>query len=47
LKTLYPTHDVYVSKVKAAAASAVAKTFLLPGDAAMLIAQAQVAPIPS
>jgi hypothetical protein len=47
LTQLYPTHDVYVNKVKAAAADAVAKTFLLPADAATIVAQATAAPIPS
>jgi hypothetical protein len=47
LKALYPTHDDYVRKVKAAAAAAVAAAFLLPADAEAIVAQAQAAPIPS
>ncbi|HEX3745053.1 MAG TPA: alpha/beta hydrolase domain-containing protein [Bryobacteraceae bacterium] len=37
----YPTHDAYVAAVKAAAAQAVHERFLLPEDAARLIAQAE------
>jgi Alpha/beta hydrolase domain len=47
LKALYPTHADYVGKVTTAANAAVAKTFVLPADAATMIAQAQAAPIPS
>ena len=47
LKTLYPTHDEYLSKVRVAAAAAVTTTFLLPADAKTIVAQAQAAPIPS
>lgn len=47
LKALYPTHDDYVSKVRAAAAAAVTTTFLLPADAKTIVAQAQAASIPS
>jgi hypothetical protein len=47
LRSLYPTHADYVSKVKAAAADAVAKTFLLPADATTIDAQAESAAIPS
>jgi hypothetical protein len=47
LKALYPTHDDYVTKVKAAAADAVTKTFLLAADAATIVAQATAAPIPT
>jgi hypothetical protein len=47
LASLYPTHDGYVTRVRAAAAAAVAKTFLLPADAATIAAQAQAAPIPN
>ena len=47
LASLYPTHDGYVTRVRVAAAAAVAKTFLLPADAATIAAQAQAAPIPN
>lgn len=42
----YPTHDVYVEKVGAAAARLVADRFLLPQDADLLIAQAKAAAVP-
>ena len=47
LKQLYPTHDDYVSKVKASAADAVKKGFLLPADEKAIVAEAQAAAIPS
>jgi hypothetical protein len=41
LEERYGTHEGYVTKVKAAAAKAVAERFLLPDDAERLIAQAE------
>ena len=41
LEERYGTHDAYVARVKAAAARAVAERFLLPDDAARLVAQAE------
>jgi Alpha/beta hydrolase domain len=46
LRTLYPTHAAYVTKVKADASSAVAKGFLLAPDAATIVAIADAAPVP-
>jgi hypothetical protein len=47
LKSLYPTHTDYVMKVKASAALAVTRRFVLPTDAATMVAAAQAAPVPS
>lgn len=41
LEERYGSHDAYVARVKAAAARAVAERFLLPDDAARLVAQAE------
>jgi hypothetical protein len=46
LEERYPTHDVYVEKVSAAAARLVADRFLLPQDAELLVSQAKAAAIP-
>jgi hypothetical protein len=46
LEERYPTHDVYVEKVSAAAARLVADRFLLPQDADLLVSQAKAAAIP-
>jgi hypothetical protein len=46
LEERYPTHDVYVEKVTAAAARLVAGRFLLPEDADLLVSQAKAAAIP-
>ncbi|GIF06918.1 alpha/beta hydrolase domain-containing protein [Actinoplanes siamensis] len=45
LATLYPTHARYVAAVRAAADAAVAAGYLLPPDAARIVAIAQAAPI--
>jgi hypothetical protein len=47
LAALYPTHDDYVTKMQAATDSAVAAGFLLPSDAAELMAKANASLIPS
>jgi hypothetical protein len=47
LKSLYPTHAFYVTKVRSSAALAVAQRFVLPADAATMVAAAQAAPVPS
>jgi hypothetical protein len=47
LKTLYPTHPDYVNKVKASAASAVHKGFLLPADATIIVDNAEAAHVPT
>ena len=47
LHRLYPTHDDYVAKVKASAASAVQAGFLLAPDAAEIVRTAESAPVPS
>ncbi|GAA3200547.1 alpha/beta hydrolase domain-containing protein [Actinocorallia longicatena] len=47
LTVLYPTHAGYVGKVRAAAESAVAAGYLLPEDAATIVAAAQDSPIGS
>ena len=47
LKQLYPTHADYVNKVRASTARAVKAGFLLPPDAAEIVAKAQSAPVPS
>ena len=41
LQALYPTHDDYVAKVTAAVNASVTAGFVLPGDAAETIAEAQ------
>ncbi|MGK9230224.1 hypothetical protein KXS07_00915 [Inquilinus limosus] len=41
LQALYPTHEAYVAKVKAAVAASVAAGFVLPEDAAETIAEAE------
>jgi hypothetical protein len=41
LEERYGSHDAYVARVKAAATRAVAERFLLPDDAAKLVAQAE------
>ncbi|MDP3718768.1 MAG: alpha/beta hydrolase domain-containing protein [Acidobacteriota bacterium] len=41
LEERYGSHDAYVARVKAAAARAVVERFLLPDDAARLVAQAE------
>jgi hypothetical protein len=46
LEERYPTHDVYVEKVSAAAARLVADRFLLPQDAELLVSQAKAAAVP-
>ncbi len=46
LEERYPTHDVYIEKVSAAAARLVADRFLLPQDADLLVSQAKAAAIP-
>ncbi|HEY7300636.1 MAG TPA: alpha/beta hydrolase domain-containing protein [Xanthobacteraceae bacterium] len=46
LEERYPTHETYVEKVRAAAAKLVADRFLLPGDADLIVSQAQAATIP-
>ena len=46
LEERYPTHDVYVEKVSAAAAKLVADRFLLPQDADLIVSQAKAAAIP-
>jgi len=46
LEERYPTHDLYVEKVTAAAARLVADRFLLPEDADLLVSQAKAAAIP-
>src|SRR5262249_3228554 len=46
LEERYPTHDLYVEKVTAAAARLVADRFLLPEDADLLVSQAKAAVIP-
>src|SRR5207248_9150525 len=46
LQERYPTHDVYVQKVRAAAAKLVADRLLLPQDAELLVSQAEAATIP-
>ncbi|MEA2986489.1 MAG: hypothetical protein QOD94_2743 [Alphaproteobacteria bacterium] len=42
----YPTRDVYVEKVSAAAARLIADRFLLPQDAELIVSQAKAAAIP-
>jgi hypothetical protein len=46
LKSLYPTHTGYVNLVSAAAQAAVDAGHLLPADQALLVSQANAAPIP-
>ncbi len=46
LQSLYPTHSVYVSKFKAAAAADKAAGFLTPADYRAAVAAAEKAPIP-
>jgi hypothetical protein len=46
LQERYPTHEVYVAKVTAAANSLVAQRFLLPEDATSIIAAANAAAVP-
>lgn len=46
LEERYPSHAVYVAKVKAAADELVAKRYMLPADAARIVAEAQAAKIP-
>jgi hypothetical protein len=46
LEERYPTHEVYVAKVTAAANSLVQQRFLLPEDAASIIAAANSAAVP-
>jgi hypothetical protein len=46
LRQLYPTHDDYVEKVKAAADADVRTGVLLPADATTIIAEADAADIP-
>jgi hypothetical protein len=46
LQQLYPTHDDYVAKYKAASEKAVASGVLLEEDSQAAIAEAQKAPIP-
>jgi hypothetical protein len=45
LSTLYASHDDYVAKVAAAAATNVAQEFLLPEDAATLVADADASDV--
>ncbi|GAA2879531.1 hypothetical protein Acy02nite_78070 [Actinoplanes cyaneus] len=45
LATLYPTHERYVAAVRAAADAAVTGGYLLPPDAAQIVATAQASPI--
>jgi hypothetical protein len=47
LQALYPTHDAYVAKVKAAVAASVADGFVLPEDATETIAEAEASVIGS
>lgn len=46
LQERYPTHGVYVAKVTAAANSFVQQRFLLPEEAASIIAAANAAAVP-
>jgi len=46
LRTLYPTHEAYVSAVDAATTSALATGFVLPADAEAIRAEASTADIP-
>jgi hypothetical protein len=46
LQERYPTHADYVTKVTAAANSLVTQRFLLPEDAASIIAAANAAAVP-
>lgn len=46
LRTLYPTHDDYVAKMRAATQKAVAEGILLPADAADLMRRAERSLIP-
>jgi hypothetical protein len=46
LEERYPTHDIYVEKVSAAAAKLVADRFLLPQDADLVVSRAKAAAIP-
>lgn len=46
LEERYPTHNVYVEKVSAAAARLVADRFLLPQDAELIVSQAKEAAVP-
>lgn len=46
LEERYPSRDAYIAKVKASADALVAQRYLLPGDAARIVAEAQAAKIP-
>lgn len=46
LKTLYPTHEAYVSKYKAAADATVAKGYILPPDRDKGVQRAEAAKVP-
>jgi hypothetical protein len=46
LKSLYPNHEVYVAKIRAAVSSALKSGFLLPPEAAEEIRNAQRAAVP-
>ena len=46
LEERYPSHEAYVAKVKASADALVAQRYLLPADAARIVAEAQAAKIP-
>jgi hypothetical protein len=46
LEERYPTHEVYVEKVRAAAKNLVSDRFLLPQDADLIVSQAEAASIP-
>jgi Alpha/beta hydrolase domain len=46
LEERYPSHAAYVAKVKAQADALVAARYMLPDDAARIVAEAQAATVP-